>query len=46
VMDFALVRMIKGKIVPVLQNLNTASLRRMGEWSYFFTILGLGTKWR
>jgi hypothetical protein len=37
---------IKGKVVPVLNELSTTQWRRMGKWRYSSTILDLGTRWR
>jgi hypothetical protein len=36
----------KGKVVPVLQQLNNTPWRRMGEWRYSSIILDLFTRWR
>jgi hypothetical protein len=36
----------KGKVVPVLNYLNTMLCRQKGEWRYSSTILVLGTRWR
>jgi hypothetical protein len=38
--------MIKGKVVPVLNQLSTKPLRHTGEWRYSSTILDLSTRWR
>jgi hypothetical protein len=36
----------KGKIVPVINYLDTMTLRHMGNWKYSSTRLDFGNSWR